>query len=71
LKFDLPFIPFKDAANRNFVIDEFINWLLVPGFTYLLVLSFPAWLKFDLQKLVGGGRKPVILSGNNIRDLKQ
>lgn len=56
LKFDLPFIPFKDAANRNFVIDEFINWLLVPGFTYLLVASFPGWLKFDLQKVFGSNQ---------------
>lgn len=53
LKFDLPFIPLKDPVNRNFIIDEFINWLLVPGFTYLLVASFPEWLKQDLQKLFG------------------
>jgi hypothetical protein len=53
LKFDLPFIPLKDPVNRNFIIDEFINWLLVPGFTYLLTASFPDWLRHDVQKLFG------------------
>ena len=60
LKFDLLFIPLKDPVNRNFVIDEFINWLLVPGFTYLLVASFPDWLRQDLQRLFGKAKnKPV------------
>jgi hypothetical protein len=53
LRFDPSFIPLKDPANRNFVIDEFINWLLVPGFAYLLAASFPEWLKVDLQKVFG------------------
>ncbi|NWG35783.1 MAG: DUF2029 domain-containing protein [Chloroflexi bacterium] len=62
LKFDLPFIPLKNPVNRNFVIDESINWLLLPGFVYLLSASFPAWLRQDLQKLFGkvagkGGRE--------------
>lgn len=57
LKLDLPFIPLKDPANRNFVVDEFVNWLLVPGFAYLLVASFPEWLKVDLQKLFGVGKR--------------
>jgi hypothetical protein len=51
--FDLPFIPLKDPANRVFIVDELINWLLMPGFTYLLVASFPQWLKVDLQKVFG------------------
>lgn len=60
LKFDLPFIPLKDPVNRNFIIDEFINWLLVPGFTYLLAISSPDWLRQDLQRLFGKARnKPV------------
>jgi len=53
LKIDLPFLSLKDPINRNFVFDEIINWLLVPGFTYLLVLSLPVWLKQDLQKVFG------------------
>ncbi len=57
LRFDLPFIPLKDPVNRNFIIDEFINWLLVPGLTYLLVASFPDWLKQDLQKLFGKSKQ--------------
>jgi len=53
VRIDLPFIPLKDPANRIFIIDEFINWLLVPGFTYLLVASFPVWLKQDFQRVFG------------------
>lgn len=60
LKFDAPFIPLKSPANRSFVVDEFINWLLVPGFTYLLVLSFPEWLRRDLQKLFGKAKSRTI-----------
>ena len=60
LKIDLPFIPLKDPVNRNFIVDEIINWLLVPGFTYLLAASFPDWLRQDLQKLFGKSKnKPV------------
>jgi len=57
VRIDLPFIPLKDLANRIFVIDEFINWLLVPGFTYLLVASFPVWLKQDLQRVFGARKQ--------------
>lgn len=53
VKFDAPFIPLKDTANRSFVVDELINWLLVPGFAYLLAASFPDWLRQDLQKFLG------------------
>jgi hypothetical protein len=53
LKIDLPVIPFKDPSNRSFVFDELINWLLVPGFTYLLVASSPEWLRQPLQNLLG------------------
>jgi hypothetical protein len=56
VQIDLLFIPLKDPANRIFIVDELINWLLVPGFTYLLVASFPEWLKSDLQKVFGGGQ---------------
>ncbi|PWB71646.1 MAG: hypothetical protein C3F07_13770 [Anaerolineales bacterium] len=56
VQFDLPFIPLKDPVNRIFVVDEFINWLLVPGFTYLLVASFPPWLRIDLKKWFGANR---------------
>jgi len=60
IRIDLPFIPLKDSANRNFVFDEFINWLLVPGFTYLLVASLPDWMKVDLQKLFGKSKRQTI-----------
>ncbi|MBK9927999.1 MAG: hypothetical protein IPP66_22225 [Anaerolineales bacterium] len=56
VQFDLPFIPLKDSVNRIFIVDELINWLLLPGLTYLLVASFPEWLKRDLQKITGGVR---------------
>ena len=57
LKYDLPIIPLKDPANRGFVVDEFINWLLVPGLSYLLVACFPEWMKVDLQKIFGTSKK--------------
>jgi hypothetical protein len=28
-----------------FVVDEFFNWLLVAGFSYLLGVSMPDWVK--------------------------
>lgn len=60
LMFDLPFIPLKDPVNRIFIIDEIINWLLVPGFTYLLAASFPDWLRQDLQKLFGKAKNSLV-----------
>lgn len=51
LQLDLPLIPFKDPSNRIFVLDEVINWLLVPGFIYLLVASSPNWLKQPIQNM--------------------
>lgn len=57
VEFDFPFIPLKDSVNRIFIVDELINWLLVPGFTYLLITSFPEWLKVDLQKMFGAGTR--------------
>jgi len=53
LKIDLPFLPLKDLVNRSFIFDEIVNWFLLPGFTYLLVESFPSWLRLDLQKIFG------------------
>jgi len=52
LNIDLRVIPLKDPLNRIFLMDEFVNWLLVPGFSYLLIASAPAWLKDDLQKMI-------------------
>jgi hypothetical protein len=55
---DLPIIPFEDQIDRIVAFDESINWLLLPGFAYLLVASFPDWLRQDLQKVFGAnGRK--------------
>ena len=59
LVFNLPFIPLKDPANRIFVVDEIINWLLVPGITYLLVASLPVWMKSDLQRIFGKPKKQI------------
>ena len=50
---DLPFMPFKDELDRIVVFDEIINWLILPGFGYLLAASFPDWLRQDLQRLLG------------------
>ena len=60
LVFNLPFIPLKDPANRIFVVDEIINWLLVPGITYLLVASLPEWMKSDLQRIFGKPTKQIV-----------
>jgi len=51
LKIDLPLIPFKDPLNRSFIVDEFINWLLLAEFTYLLLMSSPQWIRRSLQKV--------------------
>jgi hypothetical protein len=41
-----PFLNFSDTAEEVwFVIDEILNWILVPGLTYLLVATFPEWAK--------------------------
>jgi hypothetical protein len=53
LHVDFQLIPLKDPANRIFIFDELVNWLLVPGFSYLLVASLTEWLKVDLQKVFG------------------
>jgi len=50
---DIPIIPFDDQIDRIVAFDELINWLLLTGFAYLLVASFPDWLRQDLQKAFG------------------
>jgi hypothetical protein len=41
-----PSIYFSESSREVwFVIDESLNWMLVPGFTYLLFASFPDWAK--------------------------
>jgi len=65
VRIDLPFIPLKDPVNRIFVFDEFVNWLLVPGFTYLLAASVPAWLKVDLAKIFGGNQRKMTAVTNS------
>lgn len=50
---DFRFIPFENEIDRMVVFDELINWLLLLGFSYLLVASSPNWLRQDLQKLLG------------------
>lgn len=57
LKFDLIFLPLKNPDNRKFLFDETVNWLLLICFSYLLAASFPVWLKQDLQKWIGAGKK--------------
>jgi len=34
-----------------FVFDEFVNWMLVPGFSYLLGASMPGWVKEQFRFL--------------------
>jgi hypothetical protein len=53
LRIDLPVLPLKDPTNRIVIVDEFFNWLLLPGLTYFLALSLPEWMKMDLRKVFG------------------
>ena len=53
LGIDLPIIPLKDRVNRIVIVDEVINWMLLPGLTYLLAASLPDWMLFDLRKIIG------------------
>lgn len=50
---DFRFIPLENEIDRMVVFDELINWLLLMGFSYLLIASSPDWLRQDLQKLFG------------------
>ena len=52
LTIDPLFLPLKDPIKRNFIFDEFVNWLLVPGFTYLLLASAPDWVKDQFSFLL-------------------
>jgi hypothetical protein len=41
-----PFFNFFQGSKEVwFVFDEILNWMLVPGFSYLLLVSAPNWLK--------------------------
>lgn len=40
---------FEGSQEVWFVMDEFINWMLVPGLAYLLFASFPDWVKNQLR----------------------
>ena len=37
-----------------FVIDEVLNWMLVPGFAYLLFASAPDWAKESVRFFTAG-----------------
>lgn len=55
IKLDLPWLPINDTAGRSLILDEFVNWTLLPGFAYLLGASSPDWLRQDFQKFLKGG----------------
>ncbi len=40
---------FEGSQEVWFVMDEIINWMLVPGLAYLLFASFPDWVKNQLS----------------------
>ena len=47
-----PFFNFFQGSNELwFVFDEFLNWMLVASFAYLLLASAPDWLKVGLQSM--------------------
>jgi hypothetical protein len=43
---------FQGSKEVWFAFDEFLNWMLVPVFVYLLLASAPDWLKAGLQRIV-------------------
>jgi hypothetical protein len=51
-----PVLNFFDGSQEVwFKIDEFLNWMLVPGLAYLLFASFPDWAKNPLGIALGRG----------------
>ncbi|MEW6285062.1 MAG: hypothetical protein AB1509_02440 [Chloroflexota bacterium] len=52
IKLDLPLLPIDDPAGRSLVMDEVINWTLLPSFAYLFGASSPDWLRQDFQKIL-------------------
>jgi hypothetical protein len=42
---------FQGSKELWFVFDEFLNWMLVASFAYLLLASAPDWLKVGLQSM--------------------
>ena len=41
-----PLLNFSETSTEVwFVMDEILNWVLVPGFVYLLFASFPDWVR--------------------------
>jgi hypothetical protein len=44
---------FQGSKEVWFAFDEFLNWMLVPGFAYLLLASAPAWLNGGWQRIFG------------------
>lgn len=55
IKINLPVNFIDDPKIGSFLVDEFFNWMLLPGFAYLLGASSPDWFRKDVQKLLGGG----------------
>ncbi len=58
VKINLPVHFIDDPQIGSFLVDEFFNWMLLPGFAYLLGASAPDWLRQDGQKLFRGNFKP-------------
>ncbi|GAB4445750.1 MAG: hypothetical protein OHK0041_03640 [Anaerolineales bacterium] len=59
VKINVPARFIDDPQIGSFLADEFFNWMLLPGFAYLLGASAPDWLRQDVQKLFRGNFKPV------------
>jgi len=55
-----PFFNFFEGSKELwFIFDEFLNWMLVPGFAYLLLASAPDWLKGGLQNIFEFPRRQI------------
>ncbi len=42
---------FEGSKEVWFALDEFLNWMLIPCFAYLLIASAPDWLKGGQQRI--------------------
>jgi len=50
---------FQGSKEWWFVLDEFLNWMLVSGFAYLLLASAPGWLKNGRQRIFEFPRRQI------------
>jgi hypothetical protein len=51
---------FQGSKEVWFALDEFLNWMLVAGFAYLLLASAPDWLKGGRQNMLKFPKQQIV-----------